>query len=269
MPMRPETCSEMLAVIDCLYAAALDPAQWKPFLAAAASMFGADNAYVSESAHDNATLEHVMLHPLNWDAISVSRYIELMEEDPRMPAFRSNPYRPQHCRMVVSEKRLHASRTYKEALKPLGIEYTMVVGIPGDNDITKFLGFTRKQTTPAFKVSDCDLMSTLVPHLARSFAIRRALDLKVPAPAILLPASVPRCAETTEDAIRRLLGLSPSHARLTALLMTGRNVKEIAIVLSITEGSTRQYLRQIFKKTSTRRQADLIRVVGHALMQNS
>jgi len=239
MPMRPETCSEMLAVIDCLYTAALDPAQWKPFLAAAASMFGADNAYVSESAHDSATLEHVMLHPLNWDAISVSRYIELMEEDPRMPAFRSNPYRPQHCRMVVSEKRLHASRTYKEALKPLGIEYTMVVGIPGDKDITKFLGFTRKQTTSAFKVSDCDLMSTLVPHLARSFAIRR------------------------------LLGLSPSHARLTALLMTGRNVKEIAIVLSITEGSTRQYLRQIFKKTSTRRQADLIRVVGHALMQNS
>ena len=48
--------------------------------------------------------------------------------------------------------------------------------------------------------------------------------------------------------------------------MTGRNVKEAAIILGV-EGSARQYLRQISKKTGSRQQANLIRIVGHALMQ--
>lgn len=51
---------------------------------------------------------------MDWNAVSVDRYSALMNEDPRMPAFRGNPYRPLHCRMVVSEKKLHASRTYQE-----------------------------------------------------------------------------------------------------------------------------------------------------------
>jgi len=109
----------------------------------AAAMLNAGNAYVSEIAHDVGSLEYVVLRPMDWNAISVDRYAALMNEDPRMPAFRGNPYRPLHCRMVVSEKKLHASRTYQEALKPLGIEYTLVVGVPRARDVTNFLGFTR------------------------------------------------------------------------------------------------------------------------------
>jgi DNA-binding CsgD family transcriptional regulator len=51
--------------------------------------------------------------------------------------------------------------------------------------------------------------------------------------------------------------------------MTGRRIKEIAPILEITEGSARQYLKRVFKKTGTRRQADLVRVVGEALVQHS
>lgn len=108
-----------------------------------------------------------------------------------------------------------------------------------------------------------------MPHLARGFEIRRALNRKEPASAVFLPPTAPRRSEATQDAVRRLFGLSPAHARLTALLMTGRTVKQSALNLGITEASARQYLQQIFRKTKTRRQADLIRIVGHALMQNS
>jgi len=260
--------SALLSVIDSLYQAALDPAKWRPFLQASATMFGATNAYVSEISQESGTLEYVVLHPLNWDGISVGRYAALMDEDPRMPAFRDNPYRPQHCRMVVSEEKLHASRTYREALKPLDIEYTLVVAIPGDHGLNNFLGFTRPESARPFDLSDCELMAELVPHLARGFEIRRALNRKEPVPAVFLPPAAPRRGEKTEDAVRRLFSLSPAHARLTALLMTGRTVKESALSLGITEGSARQYLRHIFKKTNTKRQADLIRIVGHALTQN-
>ena len=265
MPITPGQYRQILGAIDGLYAAALDPSKWKPFLAASATMLGADNAYVSEIEHDRGTLEYIVLRPLNWDAVSVGRYAALMDEDPRMPAFRNNPYRPQHCRMAASEKKLHASRTYIEALRPLGIEYTLVVAIPAEGDTTNFLGFTRDRNAEPFDVRDCELMSELVPHLARSFAIRRALSRKEAT--TYLPVAPQQRSESREEVIGRLFGLSPSLARVTGLLMTGRNVKEIALELAITEGTTRQYLKQIFHRTGTKRQADLIRVVGDTLMQ--
>jgi DNA-binding CsgD family transcriptional regulator len=257
---------QLLSTIDGLYAAALDPAQWPPFLSGAAALLGADNAYVSEIHHDSGKLEYFVLRPMNWNDVSVGRYAALMDEDPRMPAFRANPYRPQHCRMVVSEKKLHASRTYIEALQPLGIEYTLVVGIPaGGDDTTNFLGFTRDQSALPFNVRDCELMSELVPHLARSFAIRRALARKEPS--AFAPAVLPPNHEAREKLVAQLFNLSPSRARVTALLMTGRTVKDIAAEMGITEGSVRQYLKLVYKQTGAKRQLDLIRIVAQRMIQ--
>jgi DNA-binding CsgD family transcriptional regulator len=267
--LAPAVYEQLLTSVDRLYAAALDCSKWKAFLETAAELLRADNAFVSEIAHDSGTLEYIVLRPLNWDAISVGRYAALMDEDPRMPAFRSNPYRPLHCRMVVSEKKLHQSRTYREALKPLGIEYTLVVAIPGERDVNNFLGLTRNCTSPAFDLMDCELMSELVPHLARSYAIRRALNRKEAVPALFMPPSVPRRSESKEQILERLFGLSPMQARLTALLLTGRRIRDIAPILGLTEGSARQYLKRVFKKTGARRQVDLVRMVADALVQHS
>ena len=167
--------------------------------------------------------------------------------------------------MVVSEKKLHASRTYIEALQPLGIEYTLVVGIPAGEDTTNFLGFTRDRGAAPFDTNDCELMSELVPHLARCFSIRRALARKEPT--AFLPAALPPRHQSRDKIIGQLFDLSPSLARVTALLMTGRTVRDIAAEMGITEGTVRQYLKLIFKRTGTKRQLDLIRVVAQRLMQ--
>lgn len=266
MAINPAQFGELLNVIDALYAASLDDAHWPPFLAGAATMLGAANAYVSEIQHDSGQLEYVVLRPMDWNDASVNRYAALMGEDPRMPAFRNNPYRPQHCRMVVSEKKLHASRTYIEALEPLGIEYTLVVGIPANSGTTNFLGFTRDRSAAPFDADDCELMSELVPHLARCFAIRRALARKEPT--AFLPAALAPRHEPREKIIGRLFDLSPSLARVTALLLTGRTVRDIAAEMDLTEGTVRQYLKLAFKRTGTRRQLDLIRVVAQRLAQD-
>ena len=160
---------QLLTAVDLVYAAALDASQWKPFLGAAAALVKADNAYVSEIAHGDGTLEYVVLDTENWDSVSVGRYAALMDEDPRMPAFRQSPYRPLHCRMVVPEMQLRQSRVYLEALKPLDIEYTLVVGVPAGHGVTNFLGFTRKAVSPGFNTEDCELVGELVPHLGACF----------------------------------------------------------------------------------------------------
>jgi DNA-binding CsgD family transcriptional regulator len=72
-------------------------------------------------------------------------------------------------------------------------------------------------------------------------------------------------ADSETDLMRLQFGLSPRQATLTALLFSGRSVKEAAIMLGITEGSARQYLKLIFRKTGARRQADLVRLVSRAL----
>jgi DNA-binding CsgD family transcriptional regulator len=266
VPIASAQYAQLLSVIDGLYSAALDPTQWQPFLNGAAALLRADNAYVSQIHHDTGDLEYFVLRPMNWNDVSVGRYAALMDEDPRMSAFRANPYRPLHCRMVVSEEKLHASRTYIEALRPLGIEYTLVVGIPADDDgTTNFLGFTRGQSAKPFDLKDCEVMSELVPHLARSFAIRRALARKQSSAAV--PTVLPQRHEAREKIIGQLFDLPPSLARVTALLMTGRTVKDIAAEMAITEGTVRQYLKRIFRQTGTKRQLDLIRVVAQRLMQ--
>ena len=42
--------------------------------------------------------------------------------------------------------------------------------------------------------------------------------------------------------------------------MAGRSVKEIAEVLGIADDTVRQYLKRIYQRTGTQRQADLVRV---------
>lgn len=140
-----------------------------------------------------------------------------------------------------------------------------MVGVPRAHDVTNFLGFTRSARAQPFDMVDCEMVSELVPHLARAFQIRNALNLNQTIPA--LPSRLQQL-ESKEQILKRLFALSAGQARLTMLLMTGRTVKEAADVLGITEGSARQYLGRVFRKTATKRQVDLIRLVGDALAQS-
>lgn len=256
----------LLAAVDRLYAAALDPEEWRRFLEIAATMFKADNAYVSQVEHQRRALNYVSLRRTE-DSVPVNRFAPLMDEDPRMPAFRASRARPVHCRMAVSEDELHASRAYREYLRPRGIEYTMVVGLPSRPGVTNFLGVTRGATGKPFDDTDCELLAELTPHLGRGFAVREALDDNRPVPVVSSLPAAPDTAEAGQDLIRQQFALAPAQARLVMLLMQGQSVKEAAETLGVTEGSARQYLKLTFRKTGTNRQAELVRLVGKTLTQ--
>lgn len=63
------------------------------------------------------------------------------------------------------------------------------------------------------------------------------------------------------DRLRKLLGLSPAEARLAHALASGASLEEAAHETAIQVGTARGYLKQIFGKTATTRQAELVRLV--------
>ena len=63
---------------------------------------------------------------------------------------------------------------------------------------------------------------------------------------------------TDEAAYRTVYGLTPSEAKLAAILAGGRALAEAAETLSITNETARQRLKSIFTKTDTHRQGELI-----------
>ncbi len=72
-----------------------------------------------------------------------------------------------------------------------------------------------------------------------------------------------RKVEATADVnlaelVRKLFGLSPSNARLAAILATGLSLRNAAEQLNLSYRTARSYLEEIFEKTGTRRQTELI-----------
>ena len=67
--------------------------------------------------------------------------------------------------------------------------------------------------------------------------------------------------ETPAGLLQRLYGLTAMEARLASALLAGATVKDAAAALEIAEGTAREYLKAIFRKTGTRRQSELMTLV--------
>jgi DNA-binding CsgD family transcriptional regulator len=61
-----------------------------------------------------------------------------------------------------------------------------------------------------------------------------------------------------KERLRMAFSLTESEAQLAALLANGEELREAARKLQITYGTARTRLAQIFQKTDTRRQAELV-----------
>src|SRR5262245_43868974 len=101
----------VLSLVDKLYAAALDGAAWGGFLSSAADAVGADHAFVCQLDFHRGSLGYVGLAQSNRNAVPVRRYGTLLDDDPRRAIFDSRPNAASHCRMGLSDARLHGSRT--------------------------------------------------------------------------------------------------------------------------------------------------------------
>ncbi|MGZ8361236.1 MAG: helix-turn-helix transcriptional regulator [Allosphingosinicella sp.] len=67
----------------------------------------------------------------------------------------------------------------------------------------------------------------------------------------------------------KLYGLSPVETRLVCLITAGSSLQEAATAMRIKEQTARSYLKQVFLKTDTKRQADLVRVILCSLVRTN
>ncbi len=80
--------------------------------------------------------------------------------------------------------------------------------------------------------------------------------------AILFIADPQRTAEIDPQRLSRIYGLSRAEARVAALLAGGKRLDDVAGTLGLTYETVRKHLKQIFAKTGTERQADLVRTLS-------
>jgi len=67
--------------------------------------------------------------------------------------------------------------------------------------------------------------------------------------------------EVVPEVVRRLFGLTESESRLVSAIASGDSIDEAAESMGVTVSTARTYLKQVFAKTGTSRQGDLVRMV--------
>ena len=89
-----------------------------------------------------------------------------------------------------------------------------------------------------------------------------ARDLFQRAKAILMVVDPDAQRAPAEPILRQAFGLTPAEARLAAGLARGCDLGQVAAAHRIRAGTARAQLKSIFAKTSTRRQAELVALIG-------
>ena len=87
-------------------------------------------------------------------------------------------------------------------------------------------------------------------------------ELGINRPAAVVFVSDPECRpQPPAEFLAQFYGLTPAEARLAEQLLAGASIKEAAEQLQVAERTARWTLGQVFTKTGTRRQSELIRLV--------
>jgi len=167
---QPQTVE---SVIDGLYDAAVDAARWPSVLAAAAELFSSDGAEIGHFDLADSQLSFLITHGYHYTPQRIRQYEALMPEDPRLTRLAQRPFLPMHCRMIVSDEELHASRLYREVLAPDGVEYSLGVNLVEEQQSATFFVALRRPGKPCFDAADCTLLGRLVPDLRRVLRLYR------------------------------------------------------------------------------------------------
>lgn len=107
-------------------------------------------------------------------------------------------------------------------------------------------------------------LSAVVSPLSR---FDRVMDDEKRAAVVVVIVDPDARREPDEDDLRAAFRLTPAEAKLTRLLAAGLTLGAAATKLGLRRETARTRVKAIFRKTDTRRQAELVRLVLHAVPQ--
>lgn len=91
-------------------------------------------------------------------------------------------------------------------------------------------------------------------------AVRSRLAQRAVAAVFVVPAAASRPAP--EQALATLFDLTPMEAKVFSLLASGLSVEDAARALGVAQSTVRTHLHQLFEKTGTSRQAELVKLAA-------
>ncbi len=171
--------SLLLEGIGHLYDAATDMGKWPCFLDFMMPLFDAVGAHMMhfnyQESRMNFSVDRTLNDRIRWRGLQ-QRFEELLPEDPRIRTAQYLAPKPVSCRQHMTTEALHASRVYQEVLQFTGVEYTLGVNIPGDNEETMTgLALFRGTEGRPFDQEECDLLGRLIPHIKRAVKLQKRL----------------------------------------------------------------------------------------------
>ncbi len=103
---------------------------------------------------------------------------------------------------------------------------------------------------------------SLLPSYIAMVAPINSRDEDIGEPFAVIFLSDPHRQNNFDSArLETIYGLTPAQARLTILLVQGLSLEEAAEKLYVSLNTVRSHLRQIFSKTDTKRQSEVVRII--------
>ncbi|TVR98238.1 MAG: LuxR family transcriptional regulator [Rhodospirillales bacterium] len=118
----------------------------------------------------------------------------------------------------------------------------------------------RSAGTTAFSIARASGLRPVSMLISPVRSVGESASWEEPA-AVLFVGDPEHAGEVDEARLRQIYGLTGAEARVAALLATGYRLDEIAEMLDVAYETIRKHLKQIFCKTGTGRQAELVRMV--------
>jgi DNA-binding CsgD family transcriptional regulator len=183
---------------------------------------------------------------------------------------RSRPGTVWHDRRIMSPGLLASTPYWSQWMQPNGFASwaCVILGEEGSHVVCLEVYHRPGETSRASPT--VDLLAQLAPHLARAWrlgqTIRSLPQRGVPPRAVASPAEgQPAASPATEVAgtaaiirLRAAFGLSKAEARLALHLAAGASLASMAQAFDVKLTTVRSQLQQVFSKTGTSRQAELV-----------
>jgi DNA-binding NarL/FixJ family response regulator len=147
----------------------------------------------------------------------------------------------------------------------LVLGYEQVLRAADPDDTAELHAMIKALANPGGEM-DTQAMALERPSMARALTIR-AEPMPTDGAAgesglvILFITDPERPPQISAEIVARIFGLTESESRVAAAIAQGATLEEAAASMNLTVSTVRTYLKQVFSKTDTSRQAELVKMI--------